>query len=85
MQSIRDVRSGTLDANKARAVNELAQTLIGSAKVEIDFLRVSKRHSSQFLGGPDSPPQITQGNQGQVEKLPPGSPWQGLTHTIRGE
>lgn len=85
MQSIRDVRSGTLDVSKAKAVNSIAQTLINSAKVEIDFYRANKRHSSQFLQGSNPSPQATQGSQGETEKLPAASPWQGLTHRTRDE
>ena len=87
MQSIRDVRSGALDASKARAVNDIAQTLVNSAKVEIDFYRVSKRHNSQFLGATAAvpEPETTEGSQGSVKQLPPGSPWQGLTHRTRDD
>ena len=82
MQSLRDVRAGTLDAAKARAVNDLAQTLINSAKVEIDFLRATKRTNSQFLEG-NTPPTPT--SQGTVQALPPGSPWRGLGHRTGDE
>ena len=84
MQSIRDVRSGALEPGKARAVNDLAQTLINSAKVEIEFARVTKRNNSQFLGSTQQPKQsITANGQGVVESLPAGGPWSGLTHTMR--
>ena len=83
MQSLRDVRAGTLDTSKARAVNDLAQTLINSAKVEIDFLRATKRTHSQFLGGNTAQP--IQTSQGTVQALPPGSPWRGLGHRTGDE
>lgn len=83
MQSLRDVRAGTLDTTKARAVNDLAQTLINTAKVEIDFLRATKRTNSQFLGGSTTQPIPT--SQGTVQALPPNSPWRGLGHRTGDE
>lgn len=44
--------------DRAKAICEAAQTIINSAKVEVDFLKVSGHSSSEFLG-PD-------------RKLPPG-------------
>lgn len=83
MHSLRDVRAGTLDATRARAVNDLAQTLINSAKVEIDFLRATKRTHSSFLEG--NPAQPTPTSQGTAQELPPGSPWRGLVHRTGDE
>lgn len=37
--AIRGVRDGSLDLDKARSVSDLAQTIINTAKVEVDFMR----------------------------------------------
>jgi hypothetical protein len=46
------VKSGALDLDRARLVNELGKTLIDSAKVEVDFLRVTEETKSDFLSPP---------------------------------
>jgi hypothetical protein len=46
------VKNGTVDIEKAKVVNELGKTIIHSAKVEVDFLRVSDRDSSYFIQPP---------------------------------
>lgn len=53
------VRNGTLDLDKARTINELGKTLIDSAKVEVDYLRVTNGDASEFLqveAAPAPPP-----------------------------
>jgi hypothetical protein len=37
--ALRDLRAGKLDVEKARAVSDLAQTMINSAKVEVDYAK----------------------------------------------
>lgn len=44
-----------MDIERARAVSDMAQTIINSAKVEVDYLRVSGSRGSQFLGAPEGP------------------------------
>lgn len=43
------LRAGALELDKARAVNEVARTLIDSAKVEVEYLRVAGDGKSAFL------------------------------------
>ena len=82
MQSIRAVRDGTLDIDKAKAVNSLAQTLINSAKVEVEFLRATNRtHSPFFVRDTE---RLTRDGNGVVKTTTNG-PWQGLTHRMREE
>lgn len=81
MQSIQDVRSGAMDASKAKAVNEIAQTLINSAKVEVEFMRATKRSESRFfLPGLESTPR----KQGGAQQIVNG-PWTGLVHHIKDD
>lgn len=81
MQSIQDVRSGAMDASKAKAVNEIAQTLINSAKVEVEFLRATKRSESRFFQpGLASTPR----KQGGTQQIVNG-PWTGLVHHIKDD
>lgn len=59
-QTLEGVKAGTLDIDKARAVNDVAKTIVDTAKVEVDYLRVTDGKSSGFI---DQPKQ---------EPLPPG-------------
>lgn len=38
--TLREVRAGTIDLDRARAVNQIAGTLIDSARVEVEYRRV---------------------------------------------
>jgi hypothetical protein len=48
-ETLQAVKSGAIDIDKARAVNELGKTLIDSAKVEVDYLRVTGGGESAFI------------------------------------
>lgn len=39
--ALRGVKAGTLGVKEARSMIDIARTLIGSAKVEVDYLRVT--------------------------------------------
>lgn len=39
--TLRDLRAGKIDAEKARAINDTAQVIVNTAKVEIDYLRAT--------------------------------------------
>jgi hypothetical protein len=55
--AIDGVKSGNIPVDKARAINDLGQTIINTAKVEVDYLRVSAQKQSRFLapGAPSLP------------------------------
>ena len=81
MQSINDVRSGAMETSTAKALNEMAQTLINSAKVEVEFMRATKRSESRFFqNGFESTPR----KQGGTQKIVNG-PWTGLVHHIKDD
>lgn len=45
------VKTGALDLDKARRINELAKTLVDTAKVEVDYLRATGgAGESAFIG-----------------------------------
>jgi hypothetical protein len=48
--AIDGVKSGSLAVDKARAINDIGQSIINSAKVEVEYLRVSAQKQSRFLG-----------------------------------
>ena len=41
--TLRGIQDGSVDVDRARAVSDIAQTLINTAKVEIDYLRATGR------------------------------------------
>ncbi len=47
------VKSGAMDLDKARHINEVAKTIVDTAKVEVDYLRVTGGQESPFI--PTSP------------------------------
>lgn len=58
------VKAGTLDLDKARQINEVAKTIVETAKVEVDYLRVAGGGESSFIdtavGADNLPPQLPQ-------------------------
>lgn len=47
--TLEGVRSGAMDLDKARTINEVGKTLIETAKVEVDYLRVTGGGESAFI------------------------------------
>ena len=56
--AIDGVTDGTLELDKARQVSDLAQVIINSAKVEVDFVRATDGRDSAFLRPKSGPPRI---------------------------
>jgi hypothetical protein len=63
--TLQAVKDGTLDLDRARAVNEIGKTLIDSAKVEVDYLRTAGGGESSFIdsaiGSGNLPEQLPNG------------------------
>jgi len=84
---LRGLKNKSIDVATAKAMNETAQVLINSAKVEVDFLKATgSKSGSRFIFVTDSPrPSLPPGHtaQGikQVEAVPGGTV---TTHKIRG-
>ncbi|WP_396957686.1 hypothetical protein [Nitrosomonas sp.] len=50
--TIREVKRGEIDLDKAKAIENLSQTIINSAKLEVDLMRVTDTTiSTSFLQG----------------------------------
>lgn len=62
LASLRD-RENPMDVDRARAVAQVAGVLVESAKVEVEFIRVTGGEKSQFLGS---------AQDDQAPLLPPG-------------
>ena len=55
-ETLEGVKNGTLDLDKARSINEVAKTIVDTAKVEVEFLRVAGGEESTFIAPPPAPP-----------------------------
>lgn len=55
--ALRGLNNGTVDVEKAKAISDVAQVIINSAKVEIDHIKVTGQGSSGFIT--DAPPAMT--------------------------
>ena len=57
------VKDGSIDLDRARAVNEIGKTLVDTARVEVNYLRATGGGESEFLsttvGNDNLPPGIT--------------------------
>lgn len=55
--AIAGVKDGSLDLDKARAINEIGKTLVDTAKVEVDYLKATGDGKSNFIEtAPDAKP-----------------------------
>lgn len=48
-ETLAKVKDGSIDLDRAKAVNEIGKTIIETAKVEVDYLRVSGGGESSFI------------------------------------
>lgn len=62
--TLRDLREGKIDIEKADAVNRTAQTIINSAKVEVDFIKHTGAQGSGFI--PKNTPALPDGIVGRT-------------------
>lgn len=69
--TLKGIKDGSVDLEKARAINEVSKTIIDTAKVEVDYLKINGGGEPPFVGAV--------GNN----NLPPGIV--GITqHRLRG-
>lgn len=73
-ESIRGVKDGTLDIEKAKAVADMSQVIINSAKIEVDYIKATGGVSgSTFLTERENHDKDSQGYAhiaGNRNKLP---------------
>lgn len=48
-ETLRGIKAGTLDLDKARAINEISKTLVDTAKVEVAYLQATGGGESAFI------------------------------------
>jgi len=57
--ALRAVQAGTMTPEQAKGVNDIAQTLINSAKVEVEFLKVTGGDGTGFIALEPNLPGLT--------------------------
>lgn len=61
--TLEGIKDGSVDLDKARAINELGKTITDTAKVEVEYLRATGGGESSFIdtaiGADNLPPGIT--------------------------
>lgn len=50
------LKDGSMDIDKAKAISDVAQTIINTAKVEVEFAKATGRSDSAFLDATDPKP-----------------------------
>ncbi|MDZ4049267.1 MAG: hypothetical protein U1D54_03885 [Limnobacter sp.] len=79
--TLRGVKNGTIEIDKAKAINDTAQTIINSAKVEVEFLKATGSPASTgFIGGDNKMKEIT--NTPTGTKVVEKDPESGVTTTV---
>ena len=59
--TLRGVRDGTLELERARAVNDVAKTIIDTAKVEVDYVRATGADAESDFIAPEQKPKLPAG------------------------
>lgn len=63
--TMRKLKEGTIDIEKAKAVSDIGQVIINSAKVEVDAMRGAGIEGSGFI-----PAVLPSGQNGNITRLP---------------
>lgn len=59
-ETIAGVKDGSMSIEKAQIISGLSQVMVNSAKIEVDYAKVTGQKNSEFLAKPDPlPPGIT--------------------------
>lgn len=66
--ALRGLKDNSLDLDRAKAIADMSQTIINTAKAEVEFLRVTGGTGSGFI--PLTAPKAGAGNTSLVEQRP---------------
>lgn len=66
--TLKGLKDGTIEIDKARAISQVADTIIDTAKVEVDFMRVAGGSGTGFISrhDDDKPARITETKTGSL-------------------
>ncbi len=63
-ETLEGLKTGAIDIDKAKMINEVGKTLVETAKVEVDFLRVTNGVESAFIEAAPEAPKLPNGITG---------------------
>lgn len=81
MRALSD-KDNPMDIERAKAISEVAQTIINSAKVEVDHARITGGSATGFLGGPAAKPNNNTATGTKTVTMVPGATV--TQHKLRG-
>lgn len=64
--TLADVRAGAIDLDRARAVNDMAKTIVDTARVKVDYLRAAGGGESEFISTAVGKENLPQGITGRL-------------------
>lgn len=67
------IKAGTIDVEKAKAINDVSQTIINTAKAEIDFARVNGSVDTKFFSRPGLPNHPALSHEKEVKQTETGT------------
>lgn len=70
MDTLAELRSGKIKPEQAKAIAHVSGVLVESAKVQVQYLQVTKQNSAGFFQGDAAPSAISTTSTGTVERLP---------------
>jgi hypothetical protein len=70
MDTLAELRSGKIKPDQAKAIAHVSGVLVESAKVQVQYLQVTKQSSAGFFQGDATPSAISTTSTGTVERLP---------------
>ena len=63
-EALQGIKAGTMDIDKARAINEISKTIVDTAKVEVEFIKATGGAKSSFLAPAQDMPALPAGISG---------------------
>lgn len=63
-ETLRELKEGKMDLDRAKAINDTAQVIINTAKTEVDYMRVTGSNSgTDFIPAADRRPSLLPPNE----------------------
>ncbi|MDP2369359.1 hypothetical protein [Rhodoferax sp.] len=74
-----------MDLDRARVIADVGQVIVNSAKVEVDFAKVTGTRQSLFLAPSEAGPGLPAPTHDRKQLPPPGNGIKSITqHTLKG-
>ena len=82
-ETLQAVKEGAIDLDRAKTMNDLAQTIVNTAKAEVDHMKVTGGQGSGFIAAAAADGRrLTHNGSETIHALGPGA--NVITHRMRG-